>query len=176
MDSVRDSLRRQARLLWRPTASVLLLAACMCPDFMQRPKATIDATPPAPSAPVAPVAAAPAPTNWAPVAALPPMPTRPFEISYTISAPKKGAPKFWRTLEKEVRALVGASLVEPPIPDFAPLSGSTKPVKTPRAGKGSAPGKLVKSVVIHRKRGSLTVRATYEHQKLVADYLRERRR
>lgn len=146
----------------------------MCPDFMQRPKTTIDATPPATSAPVAPVVAAPAPGNRA--VDLPPMPTRPFEISYTIAAPKKGAPVFWRTLEKEVRALVGASRVEPPIPDFAPLSGSTKPVKTPRAGKAPVPGKLVKSVVINRKRGSLTVRATYEHQKLVADYLRERRR
>ena len=176
MGSVRESLRRQVRLLWRPTASVVLLAACMCPDFMQRPKTAIDATPPAPSAPVAPVMAAPAPTNWAPAAALPPMPTRPFEISYTMSAPKKGAPAFWRTLEKEVRALVGASRVAPPIPDFAPLSGSTKPVKTKASVKGSAPGKLVKSVVINRKRGSLTVRATYEHQKLVADYLRERRR
>ena len=176
MESVQDLLRRQARLWWRPTASVMLLAACMCPDFMQRPKTAIDATPPANSAPVAPVAAAPAATNWAPAAALPPMPTRPFEISYTINAPKQGGRVFWRSLEKEVRALVGASRVEPPIPDFAPLSGSSKLVKAKAGAKGSAPGKLVKSVVLNRKRGSLTVRASYEQQKLVADYLRERRR
>jgi hypothetical protein len=83
-------------------------------------------------------------------------------------------------LDKEVRALVGASRSTPPIPDFAPLSGSTsdaaRPAKAMKKAATRQRGALEHRVVINRKRGILTVFANADHQTLVADYLRERRR
>src|SRR5688572_5912309 len=110
-----DSLRQYARPLWRPAASLLVLAACICPDpGARRSVGPIDSAPPAAAAPIVAVATAPAPTpptNWSPLAerlAEAPRPTKPFELSYSIRAPKKNATRYWRGLERDVRSLVGA--------------------------------------------------------------------
>jgi hypothetical protein len=102
-----------------------------------------------------------------------------LELSYAVRAPRKGAEAFWSRLERDVRRLAGVGHVEPPIPDFAPLPHEPRRHRDAKRSRHvvhhAKPAPVRAMVVVDRRRGVLTVRATAERQQAVADYLRQGR-
>ena len=171
--------------------SMLLLAGCICPPCVNQTGATAAAVAPAPApapVPEAPPISTAVPAPHPVAVGAPPAPaqssaaarrsTRAFELSYTLRPPQRNADRYWRVLERDVRALVraprAASRAAPPIPELVPLPQEPQLRKVVQV---KARPRVVadRSVVIDRKRRILTIRGNADQQQKVADYLRARR-